>query len=289
MKRSGPYILLVFLAAAGCSNNPEIPGGTQVVVEGFLYATRPVRDIRLSVSSAIGGSDSANPPLAGASVVLSKNGIPHQLSPDTARPGYYNSTDTSLSVNSGDDFRLAANASGETISAETVVPGKPQAIALSHDTLHFQVQTIQTPNGGTRTAVTGLDTGMVTWSNPAGNFFYIVIESIDSARLPLRPEATFRNRFISQPTNEASYTISNNSVAYTGRHVLRVYSVNREYADLYRSRQQDSRALNEPATNIHNGLGVFTAFASDSLFFTVMLDSSASFTAGRLSAHHQPF
>jgi hypothetical protein len=284
MKRSGPCILLLFLAAAGCSNNPEIPGETQVVVEGFLYAARPVRDIRLSVSSAIGGSDSANPPLAGASVVLSKNGIPHPLSPDTARPGYYYSTDTSLSVNSGDDFRLVANASGETISAETVVPGKPQAIAVSRDTLRFQTQTIQTPNGGTRTAVTGLDTAVVTWLNPAGNFFYIVIESIDSARQPLRPEATFRNRFISQPTNEASYTISNNSVTYTGRHVLRVYSVNREYADLYRSREQDSRALNEPATNIHNGLGVFTAFSSDSLFFTVRLDSSASAQAGRHSA-----
>jgi hypothetical protein len=32
-------------------------------------------------------------------------------------------------------------------------------------------------------------------------------------------------------------------------------------------RQQNSRYLNEPLTNIVNGLGVFSAFAGDSVFF----------------------
>ena len=47
----------------------------------------------------------------------------------------------------------------------------------------------------------------------------------------------------------------------------RVYRINQEYADLYGSRQQDSRDLNEPLTNNRNGLGVFSAFNSQAVYF----------------------
>ncbi|MDA3862202.1 MAG: hypothetical protein PF445_13365 [Melioribacteraceae bacterium] len=49
-----------------------------------------------------------------------------------------------------------------------------------------------------------------------------------------------------------------------------LYRVNKEYVDLYESRDQDSRNLNEPLTNIENGLGVFSAFASDSVYFNAV-------------------
>ncbi|MBC8181278.1 hypothetical protein H8E88_09140 [candidate division KSB1 bacterium] len=48
---------------------------------------------------------------------------------------------------------------------------------------------------------------------------------------------------------------------------MKVFRVNQEYGDLYQSRNQDSRDLNEPLTNIVNGLGVFSAFNCDSVFF----------------------
>ncbi len=54
--------------------------------------------------------------------------------------------------------------------------------------------------------------------------------------------------------------------------MVRVYKVNQEYANLYRSREQDSRSLNEPLTNVQNGLGVFSAFASDSVGLYVKLE-----------------
>jgi hypothetical protein len=55
-----------------------------------------------------------------------------------------------------------------------------------------------------------------------------------------------------------------------GRHRAKIYRVNQEYADLYESREQDSRNLNEPLTNVKNGLGVFTAVTCDSIFFKVL-------------------
>ncbi len=54
-----------------------------------------------------------------------------------------------------------------------------------------------------------------------------------------------------------------------GAHHAKVYRVNAEYAQLYENRTQDSRDLNEPPSNIRNGLGVFSAFNSSSVSFEV--------------------
>ena len=78
--------------------------------------------------------------------------------------------------------------------------------------------------------------------------------------------------FVSEPSNENSYEISYTSVSHYGRYSIRVYRVNQEYADLYTSRQQDSRDLNEPLTNIINGLGIFSAFNSREMFINVIRD-----------------
>jgi hypothetical protein len=40
--------------------------------------------------------------------------------------------------------------------------------------------------------------------------------------------------------------------------------------NLYSSLNQDSRELNEPYSNVTNGLGIFTAFNSDTLYIEVI-------------------
>jgi len=266
---------LIMVLLQGCNNNPVIPEATQIVLRGYLYANEPVQDIEVMSSFPLGSSDSTNPPITTATVALLKSGNSYPLSPDTARPGYYYYQGTGLTVNVGDMFNIEVDYNGQSVTAATVVPPKPQNVALSVSNLHFRIDTIQV-RFGTRISVTGLDTAIVTWDNPDGQYFYVVTESIDSTAQLLRPDSSFTRRFTSQPTNENSYRINNNSILYTGKHVLKVYRVNKEYADLYRSRQQDSRELNEPLTNVKGGLGIFSAFASDSLYFTVSLDSSTS-------------
>ena len=48
------------------------------------------------------------------------------------------------------------------------------------------------------------------------------------------------------------------------------FTVNEEYALLYETSTQDSRDLNEPYTNINNGLGIFSGFASQEVYFEVI-------------------
>jgi len=55
-----------------------------------------------------------------------------------------------------------------------------------------------------------------------------------------------------------------------GTHKVTIYHVNEEYALLYETSTQDSRDLNEPYTNINNGLGIFSGFASQEVYFEVI-------------------
>lgn len=59
------------------------------------------------------------------------------------------------------------------------------------------------------------------------------------------------------------------TLTHFGRHHLKLYRVNREYADLYEGLKQDSRDLNDSPSNIQGALGVFSAFSADSAFFQV--------------------
>ena len=55
-----------------------------------------------------------------------------------------------------------------------------------------------------------------------------------------------------------------------GKHKITIYKVNEEYALLYETSAQDSRDLNEPYTNINNGLGNFSGFSSQEFYFYVI-------------------
>ena len=77
-------------------------------------------------------------------------------------------------------------------------------------------------------------------------------------------------RFVSDPTQNDSQIIIGAGLRNYGTHEVRVYHVNQEYADLFENSDQDSRDLNEPPSNIENALGIFTAFASEKVFFEVV-------------------
>jgi len=269
--RRSLIVLVLGLLAGGCNNNPVIPNETQIVLRGYLYAGQPVQNIQLTSSISIVSTDTVDPPISNASVVLTKGGTSYTLTANPAQPGFYHYPGNNLSVATGDDFTIQVDYDGQRVTAETIVPTQPQQVMLSTNTVRFQQDTVET-RFGRRLSIVGLDTAVVTWSNPNADYFYVVIESIDSTRQLLRNDSLFARRFVSNPSNEASYTINNNSILYTGKQVLRLYHVNKEYADLYLSRQQDTYSLNEPLSNVHNGLGIFSAFASDSLYFSVVLE-----------------
>ncbi len=77
-------------------------------------------------------------------------------------------------------------------------------------------------------------------------------------------------QMVTRPVNDDFYEISPRELTHFGTHRVIVFSVNEEYVNLYETQEQDTRKLNEPFSNIENGLGIFASFSSDTLYFEVV-------------------
>ena len=119
----------------------------------------------------------------------------------------------------------------------------------------------------------------VGWNNSDDQLHFIVIENVVTGdpifppNFPI-PDATLQLirsfSYISAPTKNTNFQIPGLSLETYGTYRAKVYRVNQEYANLYDNQIQDSRDLNAPPSNIKNALGIFSAFASDSVFFEVV-------------------
>ena len=265
------FSIFLSLIIFNCRDNPTgTDNNNTLVVEAFLYAGEPVTNIELTGTVSIGSSDTAAPPINDASVVLIKNNRTFELTRNPERNGYYIYQGSDLTVESGDSFFLEINYHNTQISSSTIVPPKPIDVSVSRTVLTL------TTSGGFPGGFGEQDTNSIVlkWSNPDSSFYYVVIENLESnpvdisnGNFPGGPNIIRRTIFSPSPTSE--FVISRRNLTYYGNHEAILYKVNQEYADLYESRNQDSRNLNEPLTNIKNGLGVFSAFASDTVFFDV--------------------
>ena len=261
-------------AVLGCEGNPLDPESTDlVVVEAFLFAGEPIDDIRITATLPLGSDDTTEaPPINDADVRLIKNGTTYLLSP-VSEDGRYYYADTDLEVATGDLFRIEVSYFGRLAFGETVVPERPVGVQIDGDTLYApEIGRGQRPGQGDRGQTnTQLAT---TWDNPNGQLHFVVVEGLDDSAETILPQQ-FQERFsrfqlISRPTADDFYFIRLAMLRNLGRHLVTVYRVNQEYAELYENRTQDSRDLNEPPSNIENGLGVFSAFNSSRVFFQVV-------------------
>jgi hypothetical protein len=278
IKEKSIHILLVTFMSWGCSQNPLLPTESQIVVQAYLYDHEAVTDIYVGWSNSLGSTDSTNQPMSTAYVTLNKNGIGYQLLPDASRAGYYIYSGTDLVVSTGDQFSIQVVANGITSTAETTVPTKPVAISISQPVITFTTDTLSSPMGptgstGSMTRLRMSDTVNIRWSNSTNDLYFVIVKNVDSARTTISTDSMRMppsRMFISSPTTENYYRLNENQLQYMGKYCAYIYHVNKEYADLYKSREQDSRNLTEPLTNIRNGLGVFSAFASDTVTFVVV-------------------
>ena len=115
---------------------------------------------------------------------------------------------------------------------------------------------------------------VVTWETESeDDWFYVVLKNLEQNPTPIEINSTFSERMreiIFPPVQDNSFRIRLPLIEFLGLHEIQVYRVNREYVDLYESRAQDTRDLNEPLTNIEGGLGVFSAFNSSKINMTVI-------------------
>lgn len=274
MKQLILLLFATFLTLVGCSqNSPLQPANDQIVVRGYIYAGEPVNDIQITTTLPLGSEEEKAPPVNDATVTLLKNGHSYNLVPSAGDSGYYHYEGEDLQVNPGDVFEIRVEHNSSVTSGKTTVPSPPEDVTASSDKL--VIPTSRIGFGGQNDSTRFI---ILHWNEDASSLFYVVIENIDKNPEPINSFGGFggndklRRRFVFPPTNNNEFRIQRFSVSYYGEHIAKVYRVNQEYADLYQSRNQDSRDLNEPLTNIENGLGVFSAFASRDIKFTVVAE-----------------
>lgn len=263
-------IMAGLIILGGCiEDNPIISEEELIVVWGFLYAGQPVTDIKLTSTLSLDADTNAAPPINDAIVTLIKDGQQYECVPSAGDSGYYHYPGSELTIEAGDEFVIEVERGDLFATGKTIVPDKPMDVFLSSSVMGV-------PVFGDRESMRAWRESenrdiVVTWGNEGDSWYYLTLKNIDENPVPLDTWFGERMRdFVFPPVNDTSYAIRMPLITYLGKHQITIFKVNQEYVDLYESREQDSRDLNEPLTNIDKGLGVFSAFNSESVILNVV-------------------
>ncbi|MFY0653715.1 MAG: DUF4249 family protein [Cyclobacteriaceae bacterium] len=284
MDRINLYILIISLfGVVSCTDDAVELEEDRFVVEAFLFANEPVSGIRVKGIIPLNDPDSVAPLITEARVLLMKDGNNYELSVN--EDDEYEYTGNDLTVSTGDIFDIEVTYGDITATASTVVPAPTTGLQISESEILLPEIVLPTPGGGggfggggataVREAIMSIlsNSLIVEWDNPNQELYFMVVENLVDELDPIFPDRIAnrlrRFRFVSEPTNENFMEFSLANLETFGQHVIKVYHVNQEYADLYENLNQDSRDLNEPPSNIKNGLGVFSAFNSQNVYFDV--------------------
>lgn len=277
MKKYTLYLLLYTSLLLSCQEeNLNNIAENQFVVEAFLYADEPIDDIRIKTTSPLSVEEDNSTPINDAEVTIIKNGERFSLV-SSGDDGRYHYPNEDVKVETNDVFQLEVVHKGITATAETKVPTPTTGLSLSKDTLFVP----RLPSGSSMDTIVMVIREFLmgssieaTWDNPDEDLYFMVVESVSDTIRPIFPgpvvEALARFRFVSEPTDATSLVFLAGTLESFGTYSVKVYHINQEYAALYENREQDSRDLNEPPSNVMNALGVFSAFNSQEAFFEVV-------------------
>lgn len=275
MRTRALYLLACITGIIAC-DDLEQPTSNPFVVEAFITADQQVNDIKIKAAGDLNDEEIPDLPIDHVTIRLLSDTDDVLLSYDD-RTGKYFLDGEDFNINSNDSYSIIIEANGTEATASTVVPEAPTGLELSRGALIIPTLTL---NFGLRQQIQELfneEVITLTWTAIPERSYFVVIEHLEEELDPILlqeiPEESLELigsfRFISAPSEIASFDIIGIALETYGRHVAKVYTVNQEYVDLFNSATQDSRDLNEPPSNVSNALGIFTAFAVDSVEFLV--------------------
>jgi len=261
-------VAFFMLQILSCEDESAIDADYEkVVVQAYIYAGESIEDIKIAETIPMGSEADTLPVINDALVSLIKNNRTYDLIPSSGDSGYYHYEGTDLAVEEGDNFTIQIDYFDLRTTGSTTVPPQPAGVSQSADTLYIPAKfnPWQFKFDTTRHQV------KVSWTAESNAMYFIKVENVESdpdSVITRIPPKGLPGRMVSMPMNQDFYIILFEDITHYGRHKVTLYRINQEYVDLYISRHQNSRELNEPLTNIKDGLGVFSAFNSVELFFT---------------------
>ena len=257
---------MIFSAITACTKTDNSEFTDSPIVESYLKpGDHPL--VKLSrqtpFSSTVNySSDDIN----ALSIKINNNNISRILTP--LGEGLY--VDSSLTVAEGERYDISFIFNSKTVKAYTEVPYKPRDFTQSATSI--TIAQMNSSSGFPTSMPTMPDPISLTWNNPDGSYYIVVIENMEKTLTAIRDfgdRTPPGNMFRKQPTTSSGTEIQSMEFQYYGKHRLILYHVLPDYASLYSDKQSSSQNLTNPSTSITNGYGIFTALNSDTLYLTV--------------------
>jgi hypothetical protein len=264
-------ILTVLAALAACQETHLLPPTNElVVVRAYLEAGNKLSMVHVASTLDLGSPDTLGPPVKDASVHIIRNEVCYELI-HSGNGQYGNPTnpyttdcpDCGLVFNPGDTIYLEIFHFGKLATSHTVIPPEPLNFSMSADPVAVPSSGDDQPEG---------DAFELSWDMDSDFWYYIEITHHENPRTPIgggEPVYGYVPPIITEPFRDNRYIVEWEQLPYYGHYRVKVVAVNREYVELILTRNQDSRDLNEPISNVENGLGIFTAVNSTFLDFNV--------------------
>lgn len=152
---------------------------------------------------------------------------------------------------------------GDTITSVATVPAKPTGYTQSATSI--EVPDFSNPGSGTMP--TRPDPITLDWEQLDSLYYLVVVENMEADPDPINDDDdNLRPVFRGKPEKTNTYEIDFRNFSYYGQHRVILYSLQAEYAALYDNNGTTSQNLSTPASNVINGLGIFTGINADTLF-----------------------
>lgn len=262
-----------FFIMLSCDN--EVPIDENFVIEAFLFQGEVVDDIKIIETKLWNSTDSTTSYIENANVKIYGNGYDYQLNYNPQIQRY--TTSDNIDVISGNTYGIEVTVKDRTATAETIVPTKPIGLKLSEDKIIIPPLFLSPALPNLLANLYESARTTISWDNPNDEYHYLTIKYVDDDQDLIFSEefpdalGEFFNNFSlqSEPTKELNYSALCLSLKNYGRYKVTLYKINKDYYSLFENQQQDGYELNEPPSNVINAFGVFSAFASDSIFFEI--------------------
>jgi hypothetical protein len=269
------YILfaLVLVALQGCFDSELVFEDQFIpVVEAYIYEGKAIERVKVSSMISFGDDTTGGTPIEDLAIYLYRGDESWDFVWQEEDSTY--ALEEMVAIAVGDSFSLQLEVDGLQIESETVVPEAPPAVSMNKNSIRIErVNNMQDFRG-----MEWPDPIEFSWANEDAEYYFFVVQNIEAYEDQIVPDPPddmpfkrpdFNFQMVTRPTNDTFFELMPNQLTHYGTYEVIVYSVNDEYVNLYNSMDQDSRELNEPYTNIEGGLGIFTAFSSDTLYFEV--------------------
>jgi len=162
--------------------------------------------------------------------------------------GSYSLTLDNDSLREGQKYTLQFMYNGKNIEATTTIPSPIRSLAVEPESVKISSTSFWNISDETQV--------IVSWDDPDNSFYQIYIISPNNPDMPSM--GVFRNRMM-QPFQGNTYRLSTRELRSTGIHVIYVYRVSKDYAELYE--RVSASDLANPVSYIQNAFGIFTSLS----------------------------